>query len=122
MAEYIFKSFDVDNKYIIKSAGISNEEYGNDIYPPAKDIMDKYNIKYDNHFAHKITSEEYHEADYIVVMESYHIERLKSIFGDNKKVIKLLTNDIEDPWYTGNFDKVFHEIYEGCTSLYNKIG
>ena len=122
MAEYIFKSLDKDNKYIISSSGISDEEYGNDIYPPAKDILNKYNIKYDKHFAHKITKEEYDENDYIVVMEDYHINRLNSMFGDNNKVIKLLEKHIEDPWYTGNFDKVYNEIYEGCINLNNKIG
>ena len=122
MAEYIFKSLDKDSNFIVSSSGISDEEYGNDIYPPAKDILDKNNIKYDSHFAHKITKEEYDEADYIIVMEDYHKSRLNNIFGDNKKVLKLLDKDIEDPWYTGNFEKVYKEIYEGCKNLYNKIG
>ena len=122
MAEYIFKSLDKDNNFIVSSSGISDEEYGNDIYPPAKDILDKNNIKYDSHFAHKITKEEYEENDYIIVMEDYHKSRLNNIFGDNKKVLKLLEKDIEDPWYTGNFEKVYKEIYEGCLNLYNKIG
>lgn len=122
MAEYIFKTIDHDNKFIVTSSGISDEEYGNDIYPPAKEILNKYNIKYDKHFAHKITKEEYEENDYIVVMEDYHISRLNSMFGNNNKVIKLLDKDIEDPWYTGEFDKVYHEIYEGCINLYKKIG
>ena len=122
MAEYIFKSLDKDNKFIVSSSGISDEEYGNDIYPPAKAILDKNNIEYGSHFAHKITKDEYEENDYIVVMEDYHKSRLNSIFRDNKKVIKLIEKDIEDPWYTGNFDKVYKEIYEGCKNLYNKIG
>ena len=122
MAEYIFKSLDKDNNFIVSSSGISDEEYGNDIYPTAKDILDKNNIKYDSHFAHKITKEEYEENDYIIVMEDYHKSRLNNIFGDNKKVLKLLEKDIEDPWYTGNFEKVYKEIYEGCLNLYNKIG
>ena len=122
MAEYIFKSLDKDNNFIVSSSGISDEEYGNDIYPPAKAILDQNNIEYDSHFAHKITKEEYEENDYIIVMEDYHKSRLNNIFGDNKKVIKLLEKDIEDPWYTGNFEKVYKEIYEGCKNLYNKIG
>ena len=31
MAEYIFKTIDQDNKFIVTSSGISDEEYGNDI-------------------------------------------------------------------------------------------
>ena len=122
MAEYIFDSIDKNNKFDVYSSGLSNEEYGNDIYPPAKDILYKNNITIDNHFAHKITKEEFDSADYVVVMEEYHIERLKIMFGESDKVIKLLDKDIEDPWYTGNFEKVYNEIYEGCLKIYNKIG
>ncbi len=122
MAEYIFKSLDINNKYIIKSSGISNEEYGNDIYPPALEVLKNHNIKTNSHFAHKITKEEFEESDYIVVMEDFHKERLQSIFGNTDKIIKLLDKDIEDPWYTGQFEKVYNEIYEGCKDLYNKIG
>ena len=34
---------------------------------------------------------------------------------------KLLDKDIEDPWYTRDFDKVYNEIYEGCIKLINKL-
>lgn len=121
MAEYIFKSLDVEHKYEVISSAISNEEYGNDIYPPAKDVLNKNNIKYNIHHAHKITKEEYEQSDYIIVMENYHIEKLYSMYGKSNKVIKLLEKDIEDPWYTGKFDKVFNEINEGCINLYNKL-
>ena len=29
--------------------------------------------------------------------------------------------DIEDPWYTGNFEKVFSLINDGCIGLYNYL-
>ena len=121
MAEYIFKSFDVNNQFEVSSSGISNEEYGNDIYPPAKDILDKNNIKYNTHFAHKITKEEYNDSDYVVIMEDYHKKRLIDLYGDNNKIIKLRSYDIEDPWYTGNFEKVYEDIYKGCESLYYRL-
>ena len=121
MAEYIFKSLDVDNRFNVISSAISNEEYGNDIYPPAKEVLDKYNINYNLHRAHKITKEEFDNSDLIIVMEDYHIDKLTSMFNSSDKIIKLLEKDIEDPWYTGEFDKVFHEIYEGCKNIYNKL-
>lgn len=122
MAQYIFQSLDVHNKFDVSSSGLSNEEYGCDIYPPAKDILYKNNIKIDNHFAHKITKEEFDESDYIIVLEDYHKDKLITMFGDKKNIIKLTENDIEDPWYTNNFEKVYNEIYEGCKRLYEKIG
>lgn len=117
MAEYILKS--MTNDIDIISRGISNEEYSHDIYDPAKKQLDKHNIRYEKHFAKKITLDEYNNADYIIVMEKYQIDRLYSMYGKNDKVKMLLPYDIEDPWYTGNFEKVYNEIYEGCNKLLN---
>jgi protein-tyrosine phosphatase len=43
-----------------------------------------------------------------------------------KKVYKLLsftgsTSDISDPWYTGDFDKTYEDIYSGCEALLEYI-
>ena len=44
----------------------------------------------------------------------------------DEKVKLLLTyagkdRDIADPWYTGNFDRTFDDIIEGCTALLEKL-
>lgn len=31
------------------------------------------------------------------------------------------TGDIEDPWYSGNFEKVFNQIKLGCVGLLNHL-
>ena len=33
----------------------------------------------------------------------------------------MLNGYIEDPWYTGNFDKVFDQIYEGCERVLEEL-
>lgn len=35
MAEFIFKSLDIDNEFYVNSKAISNEEIGNSMYPKA---------------------------------------------------------------------------------------
>ena len=45
MAEYIFKSFDVNNQFEVSSSGISNEEYGTDLLNDIKlydDSLEEY--------------------------------------------------------------------------------
>ena len=120
MGEYIFKYLTGD-KYIIESRATSVEEIGNDIYPPVKDILNKYNIPYDSHMARQITIDDYNNYDLIICFDDYNIRNIKLITNDISKVIKLLDKDIEDPWYTGNYDKVYHEIYDGCIKLLNKL-
>ena len=120
MGEYIFKYLTGD-KYIIESRATSVEEIGNDIYPPVKEILNKYNIPYDRHMARQITIDDYNNYDLIICFDDYNIRNIKLITKDISKVIKLLDKDIEDPWYTGNYDKVYHEIYDGCIKLLNKL-
>ncbi len=116
MGEYIFKYLTGD-KYEIESRATSVEEIGNDIYPPVKEILSKYNIPYNRHKARQITIDDYNNSNLIVCFDNYNIRNLNFITHDTSKVIKLLDKDIEDPWYTGNYDKVYHEIYDGCIKL-----
>lgn len=68
------------------------------------------------------------ETNYIIVMEDYNIRNLRRIIKDDpyKKIYKLLDftdepKDIEDPWYTGDFDTTYNEIVKGCEGLLKHI-
>ena len=124
MAAYILK--DRINKYHLdgytESRAVSYEEEGNDIYPPAKRTLEKHKIKYDYHKAKRITKNDYDCFDLIYVMEEYNLDLLKRIVDDrNKKLFKLCPFDIEDPWYTGNYEKVFSQISERIDNLINEL-
>lgn len=124
MAEFIFKYIAKDYDIHIESKAVSREEIGNSIYPRAADILRKKGIPFSNHRARQITLEDYNNFDYIIIMENYNMPRLLKIIGEDKynKVSRLLDftstpGDIEDPWYSGNFEKVYSEIYRGCSML-----
>ncbi len=132
MAEMIFKDliFKNNKRYLMScvSRATSMEEIGNDIYPDAKEILNKNNINVEKHSAKQITKEDYELYDYIIVMEERNKRDVLRIVGEDKdNKIKLMldfTNhpgDIEDPWYTGNFEKVFSLINDGCIGLYNYL-
>ena len=132
MAEMIFKDLIYKNnkKYMFNcdSRATSIEEYGNDIYPDAKKVLEKNNITIEKHIAKIIKKDDYNNYDYIICTDNKNYNDLLSLFGndlDNK--IKLLTSfsglnvEIEDPWYTGNFDKVYKLIEDGCINLFNYL-
>ncbi len=127
MAEVMMKSFLKEKgegaNYYITSRGTSSEEEGNDIYPPAKKILDLHGIEYDKHFATKIVKEDYNQFDYFVCMEKSNIDSLFRIFQikDYSKIILLLDRDISDPWYTRNFEITYQDISKGIKSLYEKL-
>ena len=132
MAEYIFKYLvcknNLESCFQITSRATSDEEYGNDIYPPAKKVLLKKEIPFDRHFARKISLSEYKEADYVLAMEDYNLYNLKRVVGEiDKNKVFLLRNwsngskEISDPWYDGRFEEVFKEIFEGCYDFLNYL-
>lgn len=118
MAEYILKS--KTNNIYCESAATSNEEIGNDIYPAAKRCLDRHNIPYDVHHARRVKTNDYDRFDEIYVMDSMNMNNILRILNDkDNKIKKLCSFDIEDPWYTDNFDLVFDEINDGIDAILN---
>jgi len=132
MAEYIFKKMICENnlegEVYVESCATSREEIGNDIYPPAKKILTKYNVPYDRHSARQITRKDFADFDYIIAMEEYNLKNMRRTYSEEemKKVSLLMSyagknSDVSDPWYTGDFETAYQDILEGCSGLLEKI-
>ena len=123
MAEFILKNMvnerNISNDYYIESAATSLEEIGNDLYYKTKEILKEKNIPFTKRHARVLTKDDYNKFDLIIGMDSYNIRNILNILGEDPlhKVIKLQNFDIEDPWYSNNFEKVFNEIMTGCLKL-----
>ena len=121
MAEMIFKDLIYKNnkRYLFNCSSVatSMEEYGNGIYPKARDVLLKNGISVEKHLVSIVKKEDYNKYDCL--------NRIFNGYNDNKiYLLRYFTNnngEIEDPWYTGNFDKVYSQIYEGCVSLFNYL-
>ena len=81
-------------------------------------------MPFENHHAHRITADEYAAADLVVVMDDSNLRLLRRLAGDDKdgKVHKLteysgLSRDVADPWYTGDFEAAWFDIFTGCAAL-----
>ena len=125
MAEFIFKNLvkekGIDKSFEISSSGVSSEEEGNDIYPPAKRELRRHNIPFTSHYAHRITDEEFRENNLIIALDSSNMRRLLSRFGKHDKIRMLLQRDVDDPWYTGDFDIAYRDRTEGCLNLLSQL-
>ena len=128
MAEYIMKKLvsdaGLESRFEISSAGVSQEEYGNPVYPPARRKLAEHGISCQGHHAHQITQSEYHDADLIIIMDRPNYRRIKEITrGDPEHKVSFLMDytdtpkDIEDPWYTGDYEQAWEDILAGCTGL-----
>ena len=132
MGEFILKDLvkkeNLENKFEIASAGTSSEELGNPVYYLAKEKLLEYNITCEGKVARKLKVEDYEYYDYILAMESSNIRDIERILNKNVegKVYRLLdfTNnprDIDDPWYTRDFDASYNEIQKGCEAFLKYI-
>ncbi len=131
MAEFVFKDMlnkEGINNISVSSSATSYEEISNDTHYGTKRVLDKYNIPYTKRKAVHFEKSDYKNFDLIIVMDKNNIRNLLRIIGSDKdnKVHMLLEygnniRDISDPWYTGNFEKTYDDIIEGCTGLLNYI-
>ena len=132
MAEFIMKDMvkKLNNswQFEIASAATSREEIGNPVYPPAKRVLSRHGISSEGKRARQITQKDYMYYDYLICMDDWNVRNCLSLFGGdyNKKIHKLLEfagedRDVSDPWYTGDFDKAWDDIYKGCAGLLESL-
>ena len=75
-----------------------------------------------------MTKRDYETYDLLIGMETMNIRNMMRITqGDPlHKISRILDHtphprDIDDPWYTGNFDITYEQIREGCEALLQKL-
>ena len=66
-------------------------------------------------------SKEFEDNDFIIALDSSNMRRLLSRFGKHDKIRMLLTRDVDDPWYTGDFSAAYRDITEGCLNLLSQV-
>ena len=123
MAEMIFKSLSSNKEYFCDSKATSTEELGSGIYPDARKKLEEKGIPVLPHVASQVTKEDYETYDEIYAMEEKNIRDLLKIFGTDKdhKIHLLLENrNIEDPWFTRDFETAYQSILEGCKRILEK--
>ncbi len=132
MAEFVMKDLlnkkGIAGQFEIASAATSTEEIGNPIYPPAKRKLKEHGISCEGKTARQMTKEDYAYYDYIIAMDRLNLRNMTKFVGndpDNK--VSLLMDftsqpgDVADPWYTGDFDTTWSDVYEGCVGILKKL-
>ena len=131
MAEFVLKDLAKKARrddLIIASAGTSTEELGRDTHHGTKKELKAHNIEFFPRHARQVAKNEYENWDIFVVMDSANKRNLERIFGGDTqgKIAKMMSfvgssADVADPWYTGNFELTFSDIYKACKALLEQI-
>ena len=128
MAEAVFRHMleerGLGERFAVDSAAVSAEEIGNSVYPEANRTLVAHGLPASNHHAWQLTRADYDRYDFFIGMDQENIYRMRQIFGgDSQRKVGLLLaytehpREVEDPWYTGRFDRVFDLITQGCQAL-----
>ncbi|WNW29130.1 low molecular weight protein-tyrosine-phosphatase [Lactobacillus johnsonii] len=136
MAEFITKKIVKDlgkeNEYEIASAATTEDAIisgiGHDIDVRSQRVMNEHGIPFNHRQARKMVKSDYEKYDYIIGMDEENFFDMNHISaGDpERKEYKLLSFagsmiDVDDPWYTGDFEAAYQDIYRGCEALIKKI-
>ncbi len=128
MAQYIFEDMvrkeGLSDKFYIESAAVTTEEIGNGLHYGALRKLKKEGIPTGDHRAVQMRRSDYKEYDHIIGMDEWNLRGMKRIAGDDRdgKLSLLLDytdhpRDIADPWYTGDFETAYNDIYTGCRAF-----
>ena len=132
MAEFVMKDLvkkaGRDGEFDIASAATSSEEIGNPVYTQARRKLAEHGLACDGKRARQFTARDYSHYDLIIGMDSANIRSLRRASGgDPEGKVRLLFSytphprDVADPWYTGDFDAAWNDIYTGCQALLNSL-
>ena len=120
---------DHEKEAFISSAATTNEEIGNDIYPPMRRELNNRGIPLESRCARKTTKQDYKDYDYIIGMDEENRHDLYRIYGGDPDLkISLLMEwagehrEVSDPWYTRNFAEAADDIEQGCAALLQQLG
>lgn len=133
MAEYCMRDLahrhHVEHELRVASAATSSEEWGNPVYPPAREELLRHGIACNGHRATPMRRSDYGLYDHIVYMDHSNLRNILRIIGNDPegKCSLLLSHlpmssprfnqEVADPWYTGHFDDTWRDISEGCEAI-----
>lgn len=126
MAEFVMKYLvsraGISHQFEIASVAVSREELGNPIYPPAQRELRKHGIPFDHRRARQITDADLAYYDHIYYMDASNARYLHRLFGGKaEKCCPLLSRDVADPWYSGDFTQTWEDILTGCKRILEEL-
>ena len=130
--KHLCREAGVEKQFEIASAAVSTEEIGNDIYPPAKRVLTAHGIPFSRRAARQITKADLKDYDYIICADRSNIRLMKYLLGEDKlnnshaKISMMMewvgqNRDVSDPWYTGDFETAYEDIYASCKAIIQSL-
>ncbi|NEW66650.1 low molecular weight phosphotyrosine protein phosphatase [Carnobacteriaceae bacterium zg-84] len=127
MAEAVFKDMvtreGLSDKIYVDSAATSSWEQGNPVHQGTRQKLKEVGIRTEGMYSRQLQDDDL-SADYIIGMDNSNIKNIHTFIQNRASgtVCKLLefageNREIDDPWYTGDFEKTYQDVLKGCQGL-----
>jgi protein-tyrosine phosphatase len=125
---HIVQQAGLGDRITCDSAGVSDEEVGNQTHSGTQRVLRKNHIPFELHDARQLRPSDMTTFDYVLGMDRYHLNRLQSLRQGSQAQVALFLSyanragsvtetEVDDPWYTGRFDETFAVVAAGCDAL-----
>ena len=133
MCEFVMKDLAAKagraDQFEIASAATSTEELGNPVHPGTRRQLAKHGISCESKRARQVTRADYDYYDMLICADSNNIRNLRRITGGDPdgKISLVLDHtsrpgrDVDDPWYSGDFETTWNDVSEGCAGLLREL-
>lgn len=118
---YLIEREGLEKELTVYSSAAHRDELGDPPHRGTAEVLKGNKIPLVPHRANLLTEGACDEYDFLIGMDEANVRDIRRIAGERNKnkVYKLLDftsspRPIADPWYTGDFDKTFSDVWEGC--------
>lgn len=128
MAEFVMRDLlakaGLDRQVVVASAATSAEELGNPVHPGTRKKLEEHGMSCGGKTARRLTRTDYAQYDWLIGMDAANLRNMRAMLGGDPegKMALLLsfcgeTADVADPWFTGDFDRTWQDVFRGCQAL-----
>lgn len=132
MAEAVFRKMieeeGLTDKVTVDSAGTSSWEEGNATHSGTRRRLAQEGISVDGMYSRLLNEDDIQQATYIIGMDESNMQNIQKFTngqekGQTKKLLSFIGSDedIADPYYTGDFETTYTQVYAGCQALLEEI-
>lgn len=127
--QYLLKENNLADQYTAESKATTQDALGHGIDARAQRELVATHIPYDcGHRASQMTRSDYDNYEYLICMDEENFADMNRITGGDPehkehKILEFAGSyaDVDDPWYTNDFETAYNEIYRGCEGLIKKL-
>ncbi len=131
LAEFVFKDMvekkGLQGKIYVESAGTSGEHIGDPVDRRSVAVMKKHGIACEGKKSRQLVLKDFVDFDYVIVMDYDNFDAVGRICPNpGSCTVRMLMDyagggEVDDPYFTLDFDKAYEDISKGCEGLLDEI-